>query len=154
MSANEVLEQVKALPPRERRKFFACVHELETAIEAQPNGKHKRRIRWPDAAARRRRIFGDKVVPNLVLLEREQERYRGGTSVYADTSLLISYYINDSNSASAQGVIHATTDPLPFTGLHRLEMRNALALGIFRRILTAAQVSAAWSDVERDLRSG
>ncbi len=75
-------------------------------------------------------------------------------SVYADTSLLISYYINDSNSASAQGVIHATTDPLPFTGLHRLEMRNALALGIFRRILTAAQVSAAWSDVERDLRSG
>ena len=49
-------------------------------------------------------------------------------SVYADTSLLISYYINDSNSAGAQAVIHATTDPLPFTGLHRLEMRNALAL--------------------------
>jgi predicted nucleic acid-binding protein len=75
-------------------------------------------------------------------------------SVYADTSLLISYYINDSNSASAQALIHATTDPLPFTGLHRLEMRNALALGVFRRILAAAQVSAAWSDVERDLRSG
>ena len=75
-------------------------------------------------------------------------------SVYADTSLLISYYINDSNSASAQAVVHAATDPLPFTGLHRLEMRNALALGVFRRILTAAQISAAWSDVQRDLRSG
>ena len=33
-------------------------------------------------------------------------------------------------------------------------MRNALALGVFRRILTSAQVSTAWSDVERDLRSG
>jgi len=75
-------------------------------------------------------------------------------SLYADTSLLISYYINDSNSTGAQSLIHAATEPLPFTGLHRLEMRNALALGVFRRILSPAQVSAAWSDVERDLRSG
>jgi hypothetical protein len=36
MSAKEVLEQVKALPPRERRKFFECVHKLETTIEAEP----------------------------------------------------------------------------------------------------------------------
>ncbi|HTV40429.1 MAG TPA: hypothetical protein VMF08_07635 [Candidatus Sulfotelmatobacter sp.] len=71
-------------------------------------------------------------------------------SLYADSSLLISYYVNDSNSVSAQAVIHAATDPLPFTGLHRLEMRNALALGVFRRVLSPAQVSAAWSDVERE----
>jgi predicted nucleic acid-binding protein len=75
-------------------------------------------------------------------------------NLYADTSLLVSYYINDSHSMSAQAVLHRATDPLPFTGLHRLEMRNALALGVFRRILTSAQVSNAWSDVERDLRSG
>jgi predicted nucleic acid-binding protein len=75
-------------------------------------------------------------------------------SLCADTRLLISYYINDSHSAIAEAVLHATADPLPFTGLHRLEIRNALALGFFRRILTSAQVSAAWSDVERDLRSG
>jgi hypothetical protein len=75
MSANEVLQQVKALPPRERRKFFDCVHELKTEVEVQPFARRKRRVRWPDAAARRRRIFGDKVLPNLVLLAREQERY-------------------------------------------------------------------------------
>lgn len=75
-------------------------------------------------------------------------------SLYADSSLLISYYVNDSNSVKAQAVIHAVTAPLPFTGLHRLEMRNALALGVFRRILSPAQANAAWSDVERDLRSG
>jgi len=75
-------------------------------------------------------------------------------SLYADTSLLISYYISDANSLAAQILIHAHTGPLFFTGLHRLEMTNALALGIFRYVLTAAQVGSAWSDVERDLRSG
>ena len=74
-------------------------------------------------------------------------------SIYADKSLLISYYLNDSNSERAQALIDASDVSLPFTGLHRLEMRNALALGIFRGILTPAQVRAGWSDVERDLRS-
>jgi predicted nucleic acid-binding protein len=74
-------------------------------------------------------------------------------SVYADTSVLVSYYVKDSNSPGAQTVIHSATGPLPFTGLHRLEMKNAMALGIFRRILTPDRVSASWSDVERDLRS-
>ena len=36
VSANEVLQQVKALPPQERRKFFDCVHELETKVELEP----------------------------------------------------------------------------------------------------------------------
>ena len=75
-------------------------------------------------------------------------------SVYADTSLLISYYINDANSSRAQSLIHALTAPISFTGLHRFEMRNALALGEFRKFLTTMEISAAWSDVERDLRSG
>jgi hypothetical protein len=75
MSVNEVLEHVKALPPREFRKFLAGVHELETALEVEPAARRKRPVRWPDAAARRRRIFGDKVLPNLVLLARDEERY-------------------------------------------------------------------------------
>ena len=75
-------------------------------------------------------------------------------SAYADTSLLISYYINDSNSVSAQAVIQARIATLSFTGLHLLEMRNALALGVFRGLLTPAQADTAWSDVQADLRSG
>ena len=75
MGANEVLEYVKALPPRERRKFFAGVHELETALEVGPTARRGRLIRWPDAAARRRRIYGDKVLPNLVLLARDEKPY-------------------------------------------------------------------------------
>jgi len=52
-----------------------CVHELETTIDSLSKGKRKRRVRWADAAAQRRRIFGNEVLPNLVLLAREQERY-------------------------------------------------------------------------------
>jgi hypothetical protein len=75
MSAMEILEQVKALPPRERRKLFAGIHELETALEVEPTAGREGPVRWPDAAARRRRILGDKVLPNLVLLAREEDRY-------------------------------------------------------------------------------
>jgi len=75
MSASELLEKVKTLPLRERRRFFEGVHALEAAISSQPPHPPKHPVRWPDAAARRRRIFGDKVLPNMVLLAREQERY-------------------------------------------------------------------------------
>ena len=75
MSAKELLEMVKALPNRERRKFLARVHELEESLEPPAPHLRKGRVRWPDAAARRRRIFGDKVLPNLVLLGRDDERY-------------------------------------------------------------------------------
>jgi predicted nucleic acid-binding protein len=75
-------------------------------------------------------------------------------NVYADTSLLVSYYVNDQNSGRAQALIHSLTDPLFFTGLHRLELRNAFALGVFRQRLTAPQAQAAWRDIERDLQAG
>lgn len=75
-------------------------------------------------------------------------------SLYADTSLPVSYYVNDSNSAQAQGLIHATPGPLMFTGLHRLELRNALELGVFRRLITLAQSAAAWRDIQSDVRAG
>jgi hypothetical protein len=75
MSAIELLERVKTLPPRERRRFFEGVHELEGGVYTAPPRRPKRAVRWPDAESRRRRIFGDKVLPNLVLLAREQERY-------------------------------------------------------------------------------
>lgn len=32
-------------------------------------------VKLPDYAARRRRILGDKILPNMVLLGREQERW-------------------------------------------------------------------------------
>jgi hypothetical protein len=71
MSAAELLKQIKALPAREREKFLLAVLTLDETMPARSNGKRKR-VNWPDVEARARRIFGNRVLPNLVLLEREE----------------------------------------------------------------------------------
>ena len=71
MSAAELINQVKALPAREREKFLLAVLELERKQDL-PKSKGKR-IRWPDVEARAKRIFGKRVFPNVVLLEREEQ---------------------------------------------------------------------------------
>jgi hypothetical protein len=75
MSANELLEKVRALPLRERRKFFQGIRELEEGVAARQTPIRRKPVCWPDGTARRRRIFGDRVLPNLVLLAREEERF-------------------------------------------------------------------------------
>lgn len=71
MSATELLEQVRALPARERRKFVSAVLALN---ERSPmaSGQKAGRVRWPNVETRARRIFGSRVLPNLVLAEREE----------------------------------------------------------------------------------
>jgi hypothetical protein len=66
MSTAELVEQVKAMPPRERRKLVEIIFALEEERLIGPS----ERVRWPDAEARAKRIFGNKIMPNLVLLER------------------------------------------------------------------------------------
>lgn len=74
MSAVELLKQVKALPPRERQKFVWSVLTLEEETPSRAKGR-KERVKWPDVEARAKRIFADRVLPNLVLLEREETAF-------------------------------------------------------------------------------
>ena len=74
MSAVELLKQVKALPARERERFFLAVLTLEDETPSRSNGKNKR-VKWPDVEARAKRIFGDRVLPNLVQLERKEAAF-------------------------------------------------------------------------------
>lgn len=74
MSSVELLKQVKALPQRERQKFVLSVLALEEETASRSKGR-KKRIKWPDVEARAKRIFGDRVFPNLVLLEREEAAF-------------------------------------------------------------------------------
>jgi hypothetical protein len=71
MSTLELLRKVEALPVREREGFLLALLKLEAkpARAKQQN----RRVRWPDIEARTKRIFGERVFPNLVLLERQDE---------------------------------------------------------------------------------
>ena len=74
--------------------------------------------------------------------------------IYADTSVLFSLYVTDANSPKADAWRQANPDPLDFTGLHRLELRNALGLAVFQQRLTSGEALAAWHEVEQDLASG
>ena len=72
MSAVELLRQVKSLSAREREKFVIAVLDLDEMKPASRKPRSKR-FKWPDVEARARRIFGRRTLPNLVLLEREEE---------------------------------------------------------------------------------
>ncbi len=72
---------------------------------------------------------------------------------YADTSFLVSCYLTDVNTPQANAYLSRTGAPLAWTALHALEVRNALELGVFRGLLTAADVASAWANVENDLPS-
>jgi hypothetical protein len=71
MSAVELLKQVEALPARERESFVLALLKLEA--KPSPAKRKGRRVEWPDIEARTKRIFGKRVFPNLVLLERQEE---------------------------------------------------------------------------------
>jgi hypothetical protein len=72
MSAHEVLEQVKALPPRERREFFARVRELELGTEGTPPTSRGERARQLMGAGRRWLKNGADPIGDLIR-EREQD---------------------------------------------------------------------------------
>jgi hypothetical protein len=71
MSAVALLKKVRALPPAERQKFVFALLDAEEPPPSAREGK-MRRVKWPDVQARARRIFGQRVFPNLVLLERAE----------------------------------------------------------------------------------
>lgn len=79
MSATEILEQARTLPADELRKLAEDIQELKkTTLRRSTNSRTppmRKPLAWPDAEARRRRIFGDRVLPNLVLESRDEEEY-------------------------------------------------------------------------------
>ncbi|MCI0536025.1 MAG: hypothetical protein L0Z50_12435 [Verrucomicrobiales bacterium] len=62
---NEIKEAIDALSAQERAELERWFRQDSAEVLGQP--------RLPDQAARRRRILGDKVLPNLVLEARHSE---------------------------------------------------------------------------------
>ena len=61
MSATELIQQVAALPQRERTRFDQLIHALKTGSRASNPAD---RSNWPDFSERLRGIYGDKVAPD------------------------------------------------------------------------------------------
>ena len=75
-------------------------------------------------------------------------------SLYVDTSVLFSLYGTDAHLPCADAWRQTHPAPLDFTGLQRVELRNALALAAFQQRLTPSEAHAAWQEVQRDLAAG
>lgn len=70
---------------------------------------------------------------------------------YADTSFLARIYTPHSDSAKALIWMQRATEALPFTPLHRHELRNAVRLRVFRGEISAEQRKEAFQAIDADL---
>lgn len=75
-------------------------------------------------------------------------------SAYADTGFLVSLFLEETTSATADGILAGLTGPLIITPLTVLEFRNALNLAIVRHRLTAVERDAVWQRFEGQRHDG
>jgi hypothetical protein len=73
----EIEAALRQLPPQDQWEVARwLLEELEEATGIAAKGQNgDYAATMPDYAARRRRIFGDKVLPNMVLAARSEERW-------------------------------------------------------------------------------
>jgi hypothetical protein len=73
----EIEAALRQLPAHEQwevaRWLLEALEEATDGATKRQNGSRAPAV--PDYAARRRRIFGDKVLPNMVLASRSEERW-------------------------------------------------------------------------------
>ena len=75
-TVTEIRDALKQLPVQEAQTIAQWLRKyLEHQGDTEPPSASQTPLRLPDYAARRRMILGDKVLPNMVLLGREQERW-------------------------------------------------------------------------------
>ena len=76
------------------------------------------------------------------------------TLVYADTSLLVSLYLGDDNTAQALASVSASGRPLLLTSWQQFELENAMQLRLFRRESSRADLAEAETRLTEDLAAG
>ena len=75
-TATEIESALKELPLQEARTLAQWLQKyLDQQAAANPTRANQGSLSLPNYAARRRAIFGDKILPNMVLLGRDQERW-------------------------------------------------------------------------------
>ena len=76
MSVAQLLKSAKTLPKRERERLVREILALENPSRVdRPSRRRPARVTWLDVEARAKLIVGDRVLPNLVLLERGEDAY-------------------------------------------------------------------------------
>ena len=75
-------------------------------------------------------------------------------NAYADTSFLISLYIEDANSAAADSLVRLYRPTFLLTPFGEAEFSNAVELRVFRAELTKSQARVVRDEFLSDLRAG
>jgi predicted nucleic acid-binding protein len=73
---------------------------------------------------------------------------------YADTSFLVALYAVQTESPRALAYMQKQTTALPFAPFQRLELRNAIRLGVFQKQMSSDQARQALREIESDLSEG
>lgn len=73
-------------------------------------------------------------------------------SAYADSSFLVRIYMLHPDSGVAITWMQRASAPLPYTPLHRNEVRTAIRLRVFRREITTAERAQAFREIDSDLK--
>jgi predicted nucleic acid-binding protein len=71
---------------------------------------------------------------------------------YADSSVLVSLYLDDGHSDKAIAWMKRQSEPLPFTQLHRHELRNAIRLAVWRKQMDSTGRRKAFLLLDQDLK--
>jgi predicted nucleic acid-binding protein len=74
--------------------------------------------------------------------------------IFADTSFLVSLYVDEKPSPVARSYTEKAEEGLVFTPFHRLELRTALRLRVFRGEITKHQLRKSFQLIESDLQEG
>jgi predicted nucleic acid-binding protein len=79
---------------------------------------------------------------------------RRNKRVYADTSFLVSHFVNDANTAAARRLIVGIRHAVMISSLGRLEYRTAMGQRVARNDFTAVEARLAVTEFERQVAQG
>ncbi len=71
---------------------------------------------------------------------------------YADSSFIVALYLQQQSSARAIALLERYGQALPFTPWHRLEVRNAIRLAVFQKVIDGAQARTQLKQLDADLK--
>jgi predicted nucleic acid-binding protein len=71
---------------------------------------------------------------------------------YADSSFIVALYLQQQSSPVAAAFMQQHDAALPFTPWHRLEVRNAIRLAMFHRVIDSHQSKTQLKQMDADLR--
>jgi predicted nucleic acid-binding protein len=74
--------------------------------------------------------------------------------IYADTSFLVALYINEEETETARAYMERSRTGLAFTPFHRLELRTALRLRVFRNEVGRDFLRESFRQIDSDLQEG